>query len=128
MNSIDGLLDTNILIDFMRGFPPAVAWMNANRNLRFVLHALVRMEMISGTKNGSEQASVEKLLSLFPILFPNEDDARWAMQQFEVVHLKSQIEIIDCLLAATSVRLNVAIYTRNVKHLRVVGANCIIPY
>lgn len=114
-----GLLDTNILIDISRGYVPAISWMKNNSDLSLAIPSLVRMEMILGTQNKFDLQRVVATLDRFPITYPNEADAQWAMEQFEHVYLSHQIEIIDCFIAAIAIRLSLPLYTRNTKHLSI---------
>jgi predicted nucleic acid-binding protein len=129
MTNVDGLLDTNIFVDILRGYASAINWMQSNPGLVFAIPSFVRMELVLGSQNKIEQEKALKLLNPYPVIFPTEIDAQWAMQQFEIHHLKSQVEIIDCFIAAMAVRLKLPIYTRNVKDLRVFEGLVIrVPY
>jgi tRNA(fMet)-specific endonuclease VapC len=129
MTDIVGLLDTNILIDISRGHNPALTWMRNNAQLILAIPSLVQMEMILGTQNKMEQEKVTRILQPFTIVYPNEIDAEWAMKQFTRFHLSHRIEIIDCFIAATSVRLQLPVYTRNTKDLGVFkDVVIVIPY
>ena len=51
------------------------------------------------------------------------------MHQFTRFHLSRRIEIIDCFIAAMSVRLQLPVYTRNAKDLGVFkDVKIVIPY
>jgi predicted nucleic acid-binding protein len=129
MTTPSGLLDTNILIDILRGYPLAVNWLKANPTLALAIPSLVRMEMLLGAQNKPEQERVLKLMSPFPVIYPNDLDAMLAMSQFEIYHLSHQVEIIDCFIAALSVRFGLPVYTRNVKDLRVFPSVVLrVPY
>lgn len=129
MSSPVGLLDSNIFIDILRGYAPAVDWMKANRELTLAIPSLVRMELVLGVQNKAEQEKVVKLLKPFPVVYPTSDDAMWAMNQFEIYHLSHQVEIIDCFIAATSIRLGLPVYSRNVKDLSIFSTLVVrVPY
>ena len=68
MTQPDGLLETNILIDIMRGYNPAVSWIKKNPRLSFVIPSPVRMEMVLGTNSKREQEQVLKFLKLYPVV------------------------------------------------------------
>ena len=55
--NLDGLLDTNILIDISRRYSPAVAWLQGNSYL-FAVSSITRMELILGSRNKVEQQKI----------------------------------------------------------------------
>lgn len=114
-----GLLDTNILVDILRRYGPATSWMQNNPNLVLAIPSIVRMEVVLGAQDRIDQEKVIKLLTPYPVIFPSEQDAQWAMAQFEIYHLSHQLEILDCFIAAMGVRLGLPIYSRNVQDLGV---------
>jgi predicted nucleic acid-binding protein len=129
MTNVIGLLDTNILIDISHKHAPAINWMQNNPNLVFAISSLVRMEMVLGARNKAELEKIVKLLKPYPVVFPSEVDGESAMNRFESYYLSHQIEIIDCFIAAMSVRLSLPIYSRNAKDLGVFkNVVLIVPY
>lgn len=50
------LLDTDIMIDLLRRFPPAVTWLSSLGATDLVVPGYVVMELIQGCRNRSEQA------------------------------------------------------------------------
>ncbi len=49
------LLDTDIMIDFLRGYPPALIFFDALGENEILLPGFVVMELIQGCKNKTEQ-------------------------------------------------------------------------
>lgn len=126
---MNAITDTNIHVDIYRGYPPALHWLAANPNLVLGLSSLVRMELVLGCNNKIEQGRILTFLSKYPILYPNEADAKWAMDHFELYHLSHGVEIIDCFIAAMSVRHDVPLLTRNTKHFAPFPVvNAVAPY
>jgi predicted nucleic acid-binding protein len=119
MIQVVGLPNTNILVDILRAYSPAIHWMQQNPQLTLAVPSLVRMEMVLGAQNKKAQETVIKLMKPFPVIYPAEADAQWAMEQFEINHLSHRVEIMDCFIAAIGVRLGLPIYTRNTKDLSV---------
>jgi len=125
---LDGLLDTNIFIDISRRYVPALTWLQSN-HLVFAVSSFTRMELILGARNKPEQEKITAMLQSYDLAYPDETDAKWAMEQFEAFHLSHQVEVIDCVIAATSVRLGIPIYSRNVKDMGVLpGVVVRVPY
>ncbi len=124
-----GLIDTNIVIDMLRGYEPAITWMQNNKGSAFALPSLVRMEVVLGTRNKIEQENAIKLLALYPVVYSTVVDSQWAMTEFEKLHLSNQVEIMDCFIAAICNRTGLPIYSRNQKHLGIFsGVVVISPY
>ena len=56
---MSGCLDTDVLVDCLRGLPAAKAWMLANRGAEeFVVPGIAAMELVAGCRN---QAELERL-------------------------------------------------------------------
>lgn len=128
MRDLDGLLDTNILIDISRRYVPALSWLQEN-SLLLAVSSFTRMELIFGARNKVEQEKIIRLLKPYGLVYPQTADAKWAMEQFEAFHLSHQIEMLDCLIGATAVGLNIPIYTRNVKDMSMLpGIKLRVPY
>jgi predicted nucleic acid-binding protein len=59
---------------------------------------------------------VKKFLDKPPMVKMELHDIDWAMQQLEIYRLSHGVDIPDCLIAAPSYRLQIPLYTRNLKH------------
>jgi predicted nucleic acid-binding protein len=124
-----GLIDTNILIDLSHNYAPALQWATRNPDLALAMPSLVRMEMVMGAVDKVDLARLMRLMRPFPVVYPTDIDAKWAMEQFETYYLSHQIEVIDCLIAAMSYRLQLPIYTRNIRDYSVFGGVAtVLPY
>ena len=55
------LLDTDVMIDLLRKYPPAVAWLGSIGEEEVVLPGFVVMELIQGCRNKVEQQKVSTL-------------------------------------------------------------------
>jgi predicted nucleic acid-binding protein len=53
----------------------------------------------------------------FQLIYPDAADSQWAMEQFENFNLSHQIEVFDCYIAASAVRLGLPVFSRNVRDL-----------
>ncbi len=92
------LLDTDVLIDIRRGFPPAVKWFDALGD-DVAVSGFTTMEIVQGCIN--------------------KQGCQIAYEQFTLLHLPHQIGLLDCLIAQTSVENNLPLHTFNVKHYKV---------
>lgn len=74
------------------------------------------MEVMFGAKNKTKQAMAIKMLKQFEMVYLTQEDQVWAMQQLQKHHLSHNVGVPDCLIAAPSYRLQLPLYTRNLKH------------
>jgi predicted nucleic acid-binding protein len=127
--TVDGLLDTSILVDLLREQAACLNWMQTQASTQFALPVLVHMELIDGAGNAAERQSVQKALAVYPVIHLTTEDSIWAQQQHAVHKLSHNVGIIDALIAAPARRLQVPIYTLNVKHFKpLLGVKVIKPY
>ena len=112
---VDALLDTSIIIDVLRNYEPAVEWLNNNtESLGITWYTW--LEIVQGCNSKREERLAISVLKRFEIVSITDADAKWATQKLIALHLKLNVDKIDCLIAATSFRLQRPTYTRNLKH------------
>jgi len=109
------LLDTDILVDFLRGHSKAMAFVNAN-SARIILSTLVVAELYAGVKGDAEQAVLEAFVSLFRIVPVNVNIAK-AGGLYKRDYGKSHgVGLADAILAATAEAEKAELKTLNIKH------------
>ena len=122
------LLDTDVMVDFLRGYPPAVAWLTASP-LPIALPGIVAMELIQGCRNLAEQQGVEREIQRFALSWPSVADCQRAYHDFAAFYLSHNLGLLDALIAHTAVGLNEPLATFNIKHYGVISAlQTIQPY
>ncbi len=114
--TVSGILDTTILVHLFRGSKEATAWLATQDRLGVT--SISRLEFIYGTRGRRALAVVVKLLNTFETLALIEADQVWAEQQLIKYRLSHGVEINDSLIASVCHRLQVPIYTQNVKDMR----------
>lgn len=117
---IDAILDTSVLIDLIRLYPPAIEWFQANTELSMATTVVNVMEMLQGARSNLNMTNVRRSLRPFDVIYLDEDDQRWAVQQLTRFHLSHGVGYSDCLIASAAHRLRLPLYTANLKHLGVV--------
>lgn len=126
---MDALLDTSVLVDLWRKQPSAIAWATAHRNLSIGIHVLVEMELVEGVRNNQELAQLSRLLIDYEIVFLTPSDCAWASEQHRQLRLSHGVGLLDALIASGAVRLNVPLYTLNLKHFQPLpGVKATRPY
>jgi predicted nucleic acid-binding protein len=111
---VDALLDTNVIVDLLRGYPLAQAWIATQQQP--AICRLVYMEVLQGAENKQKMNQAVKFLGRFTIIEHTQDDFLWATQQLIQYHLSNNVDVTDALIAAPAHRLNLPFYTRNLKH------------
>jgi predicted nucleic acid-binding protein len=122
------LLDTDILIDILRGHAPAIAWFASLSEVPSV-PGFVVMELIQDANNTQRVRNALKLVAPLPVIWPTEADCARALSDFTTYHLSDNLGLLDALIAACAVGRGAMLCTFNVKHYRVVpGLTTAQPY
>jgi tRNA(fMet)-specific endonuclease VapC len=111
---VDCLVDTNIVIDLLRGYQPALLWM-ATQNQPGVCR-VVYMEVIQGASDKRKLRDALKLLKRFAMIEHTQADFIWSTSQLVRYSLEHHVSLTDALIAAPAYRLTLPLYTRNEKH------------
>lgn len=109
------LLDTDVLVDFLRGHAAAVAYVKAQVE-HIVLSSIVVAELFAGVRDGEEIARLDDLLSLFPVIPITTELAKTA-GLYKRDYFKSHgVGLADAMIAATAEAEQVELKTLNIKH------------
>ena len=112
-NSI--LLDTDVLVDFLRGHSKAVAFINAQSD-RIILSSIVVAELFAGVRGDAEQVVLEDFISLFRVI-PVDAEIAKAGGLYKRDYARSHgVGLADAILAATAESENAELKTLNTKH------------
>jgi predicted nucleic acid-binding protein len=126
---VDLVVDTDVLIDALRGDNRAGAWLATIEPQVLGIPVLVWMEILLGVRDKQEQQAVSQELARYVIVQLESGDSQNAQQWFEQFHLSHGIGIMDCLIAAIAVRVGKPFYTFNLKHFQVIpGLDARAPY
>lgn len=109
------LLDTDVLIDFLRGYDKSVDFITANSH-KIILSSIVVAEMYAGVKGASELTALDNFVSLFTVIPVTSEIARTG-GLFKRDFAKSHgIGLADAIIAATCESEDAALKTLNIKH------------
>ena len=112
------LVDTDVLIDFLRGYEQAVSLVNLESD-RIVLSSIVVAELYAGVRGGegdAEQTTLERFLSLFRVVHVTAANARLGGLYKRDYGKSHGISLADAVVAATATLENAELKTLNVKH------------
>lgn len=122
-----GILDSAVLVDLLRGYPPSEDWIERQGVL--ALTPISWLEILAGAKSSVAQNQALRLLRSFERIDLTSADFDWAIQSALQYHLSHGIDMNDCLIAAPSQRLQIPLFTRNRKHFEpLLGALALVPY
>jgi hypothetical protein len=109
------LVDTDVLVDFLRGHTKAVAFVEAEAT-RIILSAVVVAELFAGVREGSERETLEEFVSLFPIIPVSADiGAKGGLYKRDYGDSHG-VGLADAILAATAEAENAELKTLNTRH------------
>ena len=121
------LLDTDVLIDLIRGHPAALAWLGS-LPARPLVSGFAALELAFGSQNAAELANVHTFLAQFPILWPAEVEVAHSLDyaQFKLSH---GVGVLDALTATLAVGRAVQLATFNLRHFRAIPDLIVVqPY
>lgn len=120
------LLDTDVLIDYLRGQADAVLYLEAISDPLFISSITVA-ELYVGVRDGSDRMRLELFLQAMRTL-PLDSDIAIAGGLYRRNYGKSHgVGLADALIAATAAHYNLPLVTLNQKHFPMVQ-NLIVPY
>ncbi len=114
-------LDSDIVIDLLRQFPPAIAWFDTlDEEEEIILSGFVVLELIQGCQNKKELKKLQNELATYETVWPSDDSSNKAIKIFTKYYLSHNIGLLDVLIGQTAVELDVPLYTFNQKHYQVI--------
>lgn len=125
-----GVIDTDILIDATHKLPDALNVLAAQLVIGGIKISIVSaMELIQGSRNSSELSQIQQFLhqvSVIPINAQTSQTAKELMEQFFLSH---GLVIPDALIAATALENDLTLYSKNIRHYKMIpNLSVIRPY
>ncbi len=109
------LPDTDVLVDFFRGYNKSETFINTNVS-KIILSSIVVAELYAGVKGDTEQAALDNFFSLFRIVPVTAQIAK-AGGLYKCDYSKSHgVGLADAIIAATAEAENAELKTLNIKH------------
>jgi len=120
------LLDTDVLIDFLRGQPQAVQLME-DTDCEFHVSAVSVAELYVGVRDGREREVLDQLMGLLRTIEISTEIAQQAGLWRREYGKSHGTGILDALIAACADALQIPLATLNVKHFPMLP-NISAPY
>ena len=109
------LLDTDVMVDFLRGHDRAVAFVKAHSE-RVILSSIVIAELYAGVMQDQEQAILDELVKIFRVVPVTVELAKAAGIHKRDFGKSHGVGLADAILAATAQSEGAELKTLNVKH------------
>ncbi len=109
------LVDTDVLIDYLRGNDKAVNYVKAHSR-QIILSTVSVAELYAGVRDGEERKELDEFVGLFTILPVTVETARVGGLYKRDYFKSHRIGLADALIAAAAKTNNADIKTLNTKH------------
>jgi predicted nucleic acid-binding protein len=120
--------DTTVVVHLYRRYVPALTWYGS-LSQSLGITPITWMEVMYGAGSKVKQSACKTLLSQFDLIYLTSLDQDWAMQQMEKYRLSHGVATGDCLIASVAHRLQLPLYTHNLKDMTpMIGKLAVKPY
>ena len=109
------LIDTDVMIDFLRGHPKAVALVKEHSS-RIILSSIVAAELYAGVRGDEELDTLDNLMSLFRVVPVALSLARTGGLHKRDYFKAHGVGLADAIVAATAESEDADLKTLNIKH------------
>jgi predicted nucleic acid-binding protein len=109
------LVDTNILIDYLRGRLDAIAWLEALEE-RTAISAISVLELYAGARGQRDERDIIALREQLTCLPASEEITERAGAILRHYRMSHGIDIPDAIIAATAEHHGLKLATLNVRH------------
>ena len=109
------LLDTDIVIDYLRGVPEAVAYLEA-RSETLVLSAITVAELYAGVREGKERTALHAFLGAFTVVSVDQEIAERGGLLRREYGKSHGVGLADAIIAACAEHSSADLATLNGKH------------
>jgi predicted nucleic acid-binding protein len=123
------LVDTDVIVDCLRGIIPAQEWLKQLSEQPFAVPAVAAMKLVMGCRDRADLERIQRFLATYEVIWPEASEFAAAYQLLLAHRLSSGLNIPDCLIAATALARGARLYTFNFKHFQTVpGLDVKRPY
>jgi predicted nucleic acid-binding protein len=115
------LIDTDILIDYLRGHPSSVSFIEQHID-DLVVSAVSVAELYQGVREGHERTKLSRMISAFTVLPLTQEIAETAGLFRRDYRDSIGCGLADCMIAATASEHHLVLATLNDKHFRMLSS------
>jgi hypothetical protein len=123
-----GLVDTPVILHYFRHNAAARAWVDS-QPVRLSVTSITWLEVMEGASSKANQTESKSVLGKLELIYLTSADQQWAMERLERFQFSHHISMNDCLIAAAAHRLELPLYTHNLKDITpLIGPLAVKPY
>lgn len=115
------LVDTDILIDYLRGEPGAVGFLEQNVD-DVSISAVSVAELYQGVREGQERTKLSRMISALIVLPLTEEIAETAGLYRRDYRERTGCGLADCMIAATASEHRLELATLNQRHFNMLNS------
>ncbi len=118
------------MTDASKNIEPAINFLEAqNRSGAIIISIVSAMELVQGCRSESELRVVTNLFHALTVLPITPTLSQRALQLMQTYWLSHGLTMPDALIAATALEHRLPLYTRNIRHFRMISElQAIAPY
>jgi predicted nucleic acid-binding protein len=122
------LIDTDVLIDYLRGRSEAISYVES-LTAPLILSVITVAELYSGVREGEERAALDNFVSAFEVIPVNDEIAVQGGLYRRDYGKSHNVGLADAIIAATAVSRGATLVTLNRKHFPMLPAALVfVPY
>jgi predicted nucleic acid-binding protein len=114
------ILDSDIIIDFLRNYPPAIEWLASMGDEEITLPGYVVMELVQGCTKKKDLRELKKFISGVEVIWPSPDECDNALKLLTNYNLSHGLGLLDALIGQTALSLYLPLHTFNRKHYEII--------
>lgn len=118
----NGIIDTDILIDVSKGNDDSIRFLTDHQDADIRVSITTAIELVVGCRNKTELNHILKFLQNFTILPITVTSSQIAYQLIETFALSHGLLMADALIAGTVLEQETILYTKNIRHFRMIPA------
>ncbi len=120
------LVDTNVIIDFLRGSELAKDFLMSDTDANTMSAATVA-ELYAGVREGKERTVLDSVVNSFHVLPVDADTAKRGGLLFREFNKSHGTDLVDAIIAATALIHECELATLNKKHFPMLQ-HVLVPY
>jgi predicted nucleic acid-binding protein len=115
------LLDSDVVIDVLRGYLPAIRWLQSlPADEELGLPGFAMFELMEGCENKQAMQRLQRHVRHYRVYWPTEHDLNRVLGTLPQVWLSHRVDILDVLIAERAIGIGVPLCTFNVRHFRAI--------